>query len=27
MHTVVKLSRVDYEEAIENIKQKIKELD
>ena len=27
MHTVVKLSRIDYEEAIENIKQKIKELD
>ena len=27
MHTTVKLSRVDYEEAIENIKRKIKELD
>ena len=25
--TVVKLSRIDYEEAIENIRQKIKELD
>jgi hypothetical protein len=25
-HTIVKLSRADYEEAIENIKQKIKEL-
>ena len=26
MHTTVKLSRVDYEEAIENIKRKIEEL-
>jgi hypothetical protein len=27
MHITTKLSRVDYEEAIENIRQKIKELD
>ena len=26
MHTTVKLSRIDYEEAIENIKRKIAEL-
>jgi hypothetical protein len=27
MHITTKLSRIDYEEAIENIRQKIKELD
>ena len=27
MHVTTKLSRIDYEEAIENIKRKIKELD